>query len=441
MKNNIYFKFTTQQKKRIKKNFISLLSNLSSKLLLQIIYPPLMLLFWGVDNFGIWVFVTAIPSTLTMFNLNFSLAAKTEMSINDAKNKKKLVNEIFQNGFGLIIMNMIIFTTIWFSAFLLTDLEFAIFESINPSDLRHILLLIVLSFYFTIFNGILVTGITYWGKLNIATNVITFFDFLSKLSIIICGIFTDSLTYAAIIFFIVSIIQTIILWYYYSLYKKYLFLSIKLVSIKNSLKLFWLSLSYYAEAITSITKHNGLIILLGIFFTGEIVGLVSTAKTLFYFLPLKFINLLVHTSIYEYSVSHSIKKMQLLKHNFKSHMFYTIIILTLFVLGSLIIGPKVYNFWTNYKYELNYFLLLFIVFESFFYCLRDSICAIIKSVNRFLKPASIEALLSILSLLISYYYLTLSNNLIIIFLISLIATFVSLIVFTYFSLQFYYKLR
>ena len=96
-------------------------------------------------------------------------------------------------------------------------------------------------------------------------------------------------------------------------------------------------------------------------------------------------------------------------------MFYTIIILTLFVLGSLIIGPKVYNFWTNYKYELNYFLLLFIVFESFFYCLRDSICAIIKSVNRFLKPASIEALLSILSLLISYYYLTLSNNLIIIF--------------------------
>ena len=51
---------------------------------------------------------------------------------------------------------------------------------------------------------------------------------------------------------------------------------------------------------------------------GEIVGLVSTAKTLFYFLPLKFINLLVHTSIYEYSVSYSIKKMQLLKHNFKS---------------------------------------------------------------------------------------------------------------------------
>lgn len=441
MKNNISFKFTTQQKKRVKKNFISLLSNLSSKLLIQIIYPPLMLLFWGVDNFGIWVFVTAIPSTLTMFNLNFSLAAKTEMSINDAKNKKKLVNVIFQNGFGLIIINMIIFTAIWFSAFILTGLDFKIFENIAPNELKLILILIVLSFYFAIFDGILITGITYWGKLNIATNVGTFFEFFSKASIIICGIFTDSLTYAAVIFFIVSIIQTVVLWYYYSLYKKYLFLSIKLASIKNSLKLFRLSLSYYAEAITTLTRHNCLIILVGIFFTGEIVGLVSTAKTLFYFLPHKFINLLVHTSIYEYSVSYSKKKMQLLKHNFKSHMFYTIIILTLFVLGSLIIGPKVYNLWTNNKYELNYFLLLLIVSDSVFFNLRVSICAIIKSVNQFFKPASIEALLSILTILVSYYYLSFDNNLIFIFLISLIATFVSLIIFTYSSLKFYYRLR
>ena len=91
-----------------------------------------MLLFWGVENFGIWIFVTAIPSTLTMFNLNFSLAAKIEMSINDAKNKKNLVNTTFHNGFGLILMNMIIFTIIWVSALFLTDLNFKIFESFKP---------------------------------------------------------------------------------------------------------------------------------------------------------------------------------------------------------------------------------------------------------------------------------------------------------------------
>ena len=118
MKKNLFFKFTQTQSKRVKKNFFSLFSNFSTQILVQIIYPPLMLLFWGIENFGIWIFITAIPSTLAMLNLNFSLAARIEMSINDAKNKKNLVNEIFHNGFGLILMNMVIFTIVWLSLFL-----------------------------------------------------------------------------------------------------------------------------------------------------------------------------------------------------------------------------------------------------------------------------------------------------------------------------------
>ena len=157
--------------------------------------------------------------------------------------------------------------------------------------MQLLLIPIILSFYFTIFDSILITGITYRGKLNIATNVKTFFNFFSKMSIIICGIFFESLIYAAIIFFIVSVLQTLFLYYYYFKNRKYIFLSIKLISLKNSLKLFRLSLSYYAEVITTLAKHNGLIILLGIYFTAELVGMVSTVKTLFYFLPLKFIKI------------------------------------------------------------------------------------------------------------------------------------------------------
>ena len=40
----------------------------------------------------------------------------------------------------------------------MTDLKFKIFESITLNELKFILFLIVLSFYFTIFDNILVTG-------------------------------------------------------------------------------------------------------------------------------------------------------------------------------------------------------------------------------------------------------------------------------------------
>ncbi len=441
MKKNLFFKFTQTQNKRVKKNFFALFTNFSTQMLIQIIYPPLMLWFWGIENFGIWIFITAIPSTFTMFNLNFSHAARVEMSVNDAKNKKNLVNEIFHNGFGLILMNMVIFTIVWLSLFLLTDLKFKIFESITLNELKFILFLIVLSFYFTIFDNILVTGISYWGKLNISTYVKTFFDIFIKISIVTSGIFFDSLIYAAIIFFIVTILRTLVLYYYFTIYKKYILLSLKLASFKNSLKLFKLSLSYYAETLTTLIKHNGLIILLGIFFTAELVGLVSTAKTLFYFLPLKFVTILIHTIIYEYSRTFGKKKIQLLKYNYRRHIYYTLLILVVFIFGSLIIGPKIYNFWTNNKYDLDYFLLLLIVFDSVFYNLRNTVCSIMKSVNKFFKPTIIETFLSILAILISYYYLTLGYSLINILLINLIATFISFIVFSYFSFKFYYKLK
>ena len=89
MKKNLFFKFTQTQNKRVKKNFFALFSNFSTQILILFIYPPLMLLFWGIENFGIWIFITAIPSTLAMLNLNFSLAVKIEMSINDAKKNIK----------------------------------------------------------------------------------------------------------------------------------------------------------------------------------------------------------------------------------------------------------------------------------------------------------------------------------------------------------------
>ena len=89
MKKNILFKFTSSQFSRIKKNFNSFFLNFSVQIIIQIFYLPLMLFFWGTENFGIWIFVTTIPSTLSVLNIDFTRAAKTEMSINNIRNKKK----------------------------------------------------------------------------------------------------------------------------------------------------------------------------------------------------------------------------------------------------------------------------------------------------------------------------------------------------------------
>ena len=215
MKKKIFFNFSYEQKNRIKNNFVSLLSNFSSKILIQILFPPLMIMFWGVENFGIWIFITAIPSTLSIFNLNFSQAAKIEMTLNYSKNKKKLVNVNFHNGFALIIMNMFIFTIIWSAAYLINGLNLKIFENISIDNIKTVIFLVILSFYFTIFDSILATGISYWGKLYIYTYIKSLSEILIKLLVVIVGFFSDNLIYASIVFFLISLTRTLLLYYFF----------------------------------------------------------------------------------------------------------------------------------------------------------------------------------------------------------------------------------
>ena len=86
---NSFFKnFSKKELDRIIKNVISQISLNSSLFLLQIIFPPLMIFIYGLNSFGIWIFLTAVPSTLSILNFNIHSAAKTEMSILFNQNKE-----------------------------------------------------------------------------------------------------------------------------------------------------------------------------------------------------------------------------------------------------------------------------------------------------------------------------------------------------------------
>lgn len=433
--------FSFKQSIRIKKNFISLFSNFSSKILIQIAYPPLMILIWGVENFGIWIFLTAIPSSLSILNVNFSQATRVEMTLNNARKNKKLVNINFQNGLGLIIMNMIIFTIIWFLFYTLTDLNFKIFKNIPLNELELTIFLVILSFYFTIFDSILSTGISYWGKLYIYTYVKLVSEILLKIFILIIGIFFDSLLYASMGFLVISVARTILLCYYFSLNKKYVYLSLRYLNLKQSIKLFKLSFSYYAESFVQIIKHNGVIVLLGVYYSAETIGLVSTAKTLFYFLPIFFIAIFNHTGMYEYSESIGKKFFNFVKKIFNLQILISLFVIVIFILFSLNFGRIIYNFWTNNNYELELIILLIIVFDASFYMLQSTINTILKSVNKFFIPIILEAIICFVAILISYYILNLSYDFKFVLLINLLSTIVSFFIFSYFTLQFLRKLK
>ena len=76
---------------RIKRNIYSGISMEALKVFTQFFFPPLMILIWGIDNFGIWVFILSIPNIILIFNLNFNDASVNEMTILNVKKKFNLL--------------------------------------------------------------------------------------------------------------------------------------------------------------------------------------------------------------------------------------------------------------------------------------------------------------------------------------------------------------
>lgn len=93
---------------RLKRNIFSSISSQSLKIFIQIFYPPLMIFFWGIENFGIWIFLISIPNIIQIFNFNLTDASVNQMAIYNAQKKHKKSNEIFQNTILFVFLNIII---------------------------------------------------------------------------------------------------------------------------------------------------------------------------------------------------------------------------------------------------------------------------------------------------------------------------------------------
>ena len=137
------------------------------------------------------------------------------------------------------------------------DFDLKILKDINSKDLKIILLCIFLSFYIRIINSIFQIGISYKGRLDFVSYLEIFFTFFSRILILIFGFFYQNLIYAGYAFLIASVFQTIIYYFFFSIYSNNLRLfSLKILSKKLLLKLLKLSAPYYLEVANNIIKNS-----------------------------------------------------------------------------------------------------------------------------------------------------------------------------------------
>ena len=439
MKINL-FKLSKPQKTRLKKNIFSNISAESLQVISQLAYPPLMILFWGIESFGIWIFFTSIPTMFYLLNINFNFPVTQEMTMFHSKGNKIKVEETFQNGLALAILSTLVYLTIAFGIYFFFGLDFSAVKSLSNYEINLILLIVIVAFSIDLLKGIFVTGIAFQGKQYIEQYINSAFNIISKLTIAFSGIFFESLIYIAIIFLMFTICKFLIYYYYFIINKQYLVLSFKKVSLKKISKLLKLSIGNTLEALHHLIKHHGLIILLGIFSNPQIIAYVSTCKTLFYFFPTRIIIGFQNIALFEYAQTFAKKKFNTLKHNHIGSILLVSAILLIFIIGSLAIGPVIYGIWLNHEFDLSYVLLLLIVTDVSIYILKLTITVIMKSINKYIIINLFEFFSLSILMIISYLLLSMGYSFLSYFVMMIINSSIVFIFSIYLTINFYKKL-
>ena len=392
---------------RLKRNIFSSISSQSLKIFIQIFYPPLMIFFWGIENFGIWIFLISIPNIIQIFNFNLTDASVNQMAIYNAQKKHKKSNEIFQNTILFVFLNIIILSLTLLIFFFLKKFSFSILENINSKEVKIILILLFASIYLKLFESIFSTCLQSIGKIYIGYNLEIAHDFFSKSFIIIAGIFYNSLVVAALIFFLLSSLKFFIKFLFFTKYKNKLKISFKLISKKIIFKLIKLSIGHMSDIIANLIKHSGVIFIAGIFLNPYLVGLITTVKTIFYFMPVSLFGKINFALSYEISNLYGKKNLKLIKLILTRYIKITCLLIIGFILFAYFIGPYIYNYWLSNKYELKMIFLLLIVFDSSLFIIRQVLITPFVAINKNILLGLSDLFLTIIAIVIfflSFYF-------------------------------------
>ena len=420
--NFIFKNYSKDDKKRISKNFFSEINTNIIRSIIQFGFPPLMIFIYGLETFGIWVFLISVPSVLNIFNFNLNEAAKIEMSYYFNKKNYKKINIIFNNSIisTIFIIFFLSIASIIFLNFYSFDLK--ILKSVSL-DLKYIITFIFLAFFLDIFNSIFISSITFFGRIDINSYLEIFFDFLGKFLIIISGILFGDLLIASILFMINSIIKIIIYYFYFLKINQYLKLfDTKYISKNEILRLLKLSIPHYLETINFIIRNSSQIVLLGIFFNGQVVGMISALKTLFFFLPIRIWGILSKTLIFEFTKSIASKKVELLKKTLKKILSIATYMSLIFLILSYFLGDLLFDLWLSNSYEVNNALIILICIDVILMTLGNLYKLVGKSVNKFSLIIRVDLIVSLLIILISSILFIYYKNFYIIFALNIIGS-------------------
>ncbi len=346
------------------------------------------------------------------------------------KSKKISLNQLVSNLFVSHSINIAFYTllSLLFYFFISID-EIESLTGLNNNEIQFIFIFIFLSFLLENIINYFYPIITFKGYTKNWIHQNTLFLFYSRFLILLGFVFND-FKYLALIYFVANIIRFLVMFYFFLKEKNNIKVSLKYFNLKSCSDIFKKSISYSFEKINAVINQNLIILLIGKFFSPSIVALITTARTMFSYLPSNVYDIIYSPALIEFTSLKNMNKQKIIQ---KVLLFLKPVLFVsfLFIPFSLLLGKPIYGYWiSDPQIQISLVFIFLLSVESFLTTVLTGLKIPFKSNNNFLFITKIETFFSIL-LLIIVAFIPSIDNWMIIFMISNVFLFLINIMFIF----------
>jgi len=368
---------------------------------IQLVSVPLFLHYWGVQLYGEWLILSAIPAYLSLSDIGFASVAANDMTMRVAKGDKQGALEVYQSIWIFISAVSVLVGCLL--ALVIYSFSLNSLFSISHISLEQTqLLLVVLMLYVLVGlqGGVLSAAFRSVGSYAYGTvlnNTIRLTEWLLSMVALVLG---GGVLVVAIVTLVVRVLGLIVMWAVLHKQESWLNLGYAQASMQRIQELIKPAVAFMAFPLGLALSLQGMVLVIGMTLGSAAVVIFSAYRTLTRLL-VQIITMLNQAIWPEISAAYGAGKIELVKqlHHKGSSVTFWIALIAVTTLG--LIGEWIIGVWTHHAFEQNYTLLLLMLATAFLNVLWQPSWVVLMATNKHQRISILFILSSIGSLILS----------------------------------------
>lgn len=348
---------------------------------IQLVSVPLFLHYWGVELYGEWLILSAIPAYLSMSDIGFASVAANDMTIRMANGDQQGTLVVYQS-IWVFICAMSLFVGAVLGIPILSFSINGLFSITHISSAQTSRVLFVLMLYVLVGLQVAVlnAGFRAVGRYaygTIMNNSIRLIEWLISMLVLAMG---GNVLFVAMAALIVRSLGLLILWIVLRVQTPWLNLGVHAASMNTIRELFKPAIAFMAFPLGLALGLQGTILLIGILLGSVAVAIFTAYRTLTRVL-VQVITMLSTAIWPEASIAYGAGKMDLLSklHHKGSKVTFWIAIACMAGLG--LVGERIIGVWTHHAFQSHPILLWLLLATSFLNVLWQTSWVVLMATN------------------------------------------------------------